>query len=57
MAHGRGEAHHLGFEKVYLCTDHSGYYEKYGWKPIGKGFHPWGEESKIYEIASRQGET
>jgi len=39
----------LGFEKVYLCTDHVGYYEKYGFRHIGTGYHPWGESSRIYE--------
>lgn len=38
-----------GFLSVYLCTDHDGYYEKYGFKCIGVGYHPWGESSKIYE--------
>jgi N-acetylglutamate synthase-like GNAT family acetyltransferase len=39
----------FGFEYVYLSTDHEGYYEKYGFKHIGQGYHPWGEESRIYE--------
>ena len=39
----------FGFEYVYLSTDHEGYYEKYGFKYIGQGYHPWGEESRIYE--------
>ena len=51
LEHGRTEASKLGFGKLYLCTDHNGYYEKYGWKYIANGFHPWGEESKIYEIS------
>jgi len=49
LEHGRIEAAKLGFKKIYLCTDHVGYYEKYGWSYIGKGYHPWGEESRIYE--------
>lgn len=39
-----------GFSNLYLSTDLDGYYEKYGFCYIGKGYHPWGEESKIYEI-------
>lgn len=49
LEHGRHEAAKLGFKKIYLCTDHIGYYEKYNWEFIGKGFHPWGDESRIYE--------
>lgn len=49
LEHGRIEAAKQGYKKIYLCTDHVGYYEKYGWVYIGKGFHPWGEESRIYE--------
>ena len=39
----------LGLEKLYLCTDHTSYYEKYGWRYIGTGRHTWGETSRIYE--------
>lgn len=38
-----------GFKSVYLSTDHSGYYEKYGFRYIGQGYHPWNDESRIYE--------
>jgi len=39
----------LGFEKLYLITDHENYYEKCGWKflelaPLGNG-----KETRIYE--------
>jgi len=52
LEHGRVQAGKLGFPKLYLCTDHNGYYEKYGWRHIAKCYHPWGEESKVYEADS-----
>lgn len=39
------------FDNLYLCTDHVGYYEKYGFSKIGTGYHPWGESSHIFWIA------
>lgn len=41
----------FGFTHLYLCTDHIGFYEKLGFTCIGKGYHPWGEESRIYFIS------
>ena len=38
-----------GFPKLYLCSDHVGYYEHYGFTRIGTGYHPWGETSGIFE--------
>lgn len=47
--HIRQDAKKAGFSQLYLCTDHVGYYEKYGFTHIGTGYHPWGESSRIYE--------
>lgn len=35
--------------KLYLSTDHAGLYEKWGFRYLGQGYHPWGAESRIYE--------
>jgi len=43
----------LGYESLYLATDHVGYYEHYGFSFIGTGYHPWGESSRIYERCLR----
>lgn len=39
-----------GFKHLNLCTDHIGLYEKYGFQYIAQGYHPWEEESRIYQI-------
>lgn len=39
-----------GFKSLYLCTDHVGYYEHYGFHRIATGYHPWGESSEIFEV-------
>lgn len=52
LEHGRKEAAKLGFPMVYLCTDHVGFYEKYGWNYMGKAYGVSGSETRVYEIES-----
>lgn len=39
-----------GFKKLYLTTEHVGFYEKLGFNYIGQGYHPWESDSRMYEI-------
>ena len=38
----------VGFDKVYLVSDHENLYEKYGFCVIDRQIAPWGSEEKIY---------
>jgi N-acetylglutamate synthase-like GNAT family acetyltransferase len=44
------DAKDANFKYLYLSTDHVGYYEKFGFEYIGQGYHPWGDESRIYQF-------
>lgn len=48
MEKAKQDAMLAGFESLYLCTDHIGYYEHYGFTYLATGYHPWGESSRIY---------
>ena len=54
LENARIDGGRLGFDKLYLCTDHTSYYEKYGWEYLAIGHHPWGETSRIYEAPTIQ---
>lgn len=49
LKEAKQDAKEAGFNSVYLCTDHVGYYEHFDFEYIGDGYHPWGEVSRIYE--------
>lgn len=38
----------VGFDKVYIVSDHENLYEKYGFCVIDRKIAPWGSEEKIY---------
>ncbi|MBD5094494.1 MAG: GNAT family N-acetyltransferase [Subdoligranulum sp.] len=38
----------IGFDRVYVVSDHENLYEKYGFTVIDKKIALWGEEEKIY---------
>lgn len=38
----------VGFDRVFLVSDHENLYEKYGFKVIDRKMSPWGSEEKIY---------
>ena len=50
LEHGRAEAAKLGFKKLYLNTDHIGYYEKYDWRYLGSFPQTTGENARVYEV-------
>ena len=54
MEKAKSDALKGGFSHMYLCTDHIGYYEKYGFYYVGQGYHPWEEESRIYALRLTQ---
>ena len=53
LAHGCQEAARLGYDRLYLNTDHVGYYEKYGWRYLGDFAHQSGEDARVYAYAAR----
>lgn len=38
----------IGYNKVYIVSDHENLYEKYGFRVIDRKIAPWGSEEKIY---------
>ncbi len=38
----------VGFQRVYLVSDHENLYEKYGFRVVDRKMSPWGEMEKIF---------
>ena len=38
----------IGYNKVYIVSDHENLYEKYGFRVVDRKIAPWGSEEKIY---------
>ncbi|MBD5104386.1 MAG: GNAT family N-acetyltransferase, partial [Ruminococcaceae bacterium] len=49
LNHAKYEAARLDFKKIYIATDHIGFYEKYGFREIGLDIYEWGSPAKLYE--------
>lgn len=49
LDHAKYEAAGSGFGKIYVASDHIGFYEKYGFREIGLDIYEWGSAAKIYE--------
>jgi len=48
LTHAKYEAARLGYERLYIATDHIGYYERFGFTEIGSDITEWGSAAKIY---------
>lgn len=46
----RRDAFALGHERLYLLTDHGGFYERYGWRYLCGIRGDFGDGSRVYQI-------
>lgn len=49
MDHARRRGGELGYDKIYLASEHVNYYEKYGFHTIGPDACAWGEPTQMFE--------
>ena len=45
----KNDALSLGYDALYLSTNHVNYYERFNFKALATGYHPWGSSSTIYK--------
>jgi GNAT superfamily N-acetyltransferase len=48
--HAIEQAERAGYQRIYLCTDLKGYYERNNWKYVCEGYLFNGDSTRIYEI-------
>lgn len=48
ISFAENEARNAGYDRVYISTDHTGLYERYGYELYGFGTTVTGEEARIY---------
>lgn len=49
IAHARRRGWELGYDRLYLATEHTNYYEKYGFHPIGPETDAMDDPTRIFE--------
>jgi RimJ/RimL family protein N-acetyltransferase/GNAT superfamily N-acetyltransferase len=49
MLHAEREAALAGYRELYITTDHTGYYERYGWAFVGTAYEISGAETRVYK--------
>jgi N-acetylglutamate synthase-like GNAT family acetyltransferase len=50
--HAKLEARGAGHDTIFLTTDHSELYEKFGWERIEDGYDLDGERTRIYKLST-----
>ena len=48
LAHARAEAARMGYERLYLVTDHRRFYERCGWEYLGEAHEDDGAPIRLY---------
>lgn len=48
LTHAEKCAHKLGYSKIYICTDHVGLYEKYGYLYQENRIDIWGDDQQVF---------
>jgi predicted N-acetyltransferase YhbS len=48
LSHATEQARRMGYDRVYLLTDHVGYYERYGFEYLCDAFDAKGEAGRVY---------